>query len=136
MKKNRWAVWLLIALCVIGMAVPAFARASDQIGSYSVAVYTLKGQIAVEFSVLGNRQMEKIGCESIYLYKKVDDDWVFVESRFENDKDMSDTKTGSHTADIYFSTKAGTEYKVVTTIFAEDTSARDSRTKVSIVTGK
>lgn len=136
MKKNRWAAWLLIAVCVLGMAVPAFARASDQIGSYSVKVYALSGQIAVEFSVAGNVKMEKIGCESIYLYKKVDGSWVFVESRFENDEDMSDTKTISHTADIYFNTTAGTEYKVVTTIFAEDSSARDSRTRVSFVTGK
>lgn len=49
---------------------------------------------------------------------------------------MSETDAGSHGNTIYIGCNDGVEYKVVVTLFAENSAGRDSRTDVFFVTGQ
>ena len=95
-----------------------------------------KGAVNIEFSITGKVIMKKLGCESIYLYRKSGSAWVYEDSRTENDTGMSASKKGNHGNTITLDGQAGVEYMVVVTVFAEDDSARDTRSKTFFVTGK
>lgn len=136
MKRTRISSLLIVVFCLISMVFAAFAaetRASDQISSYRMNAVVRNGSIIVEFSVRGNGRMEKLGCQSIYIYEKNGNSWSFVESILEDDDGMSKTNSSSHTNTIYCGYEAGTEYKVVVTVFAENSAGRDARTKTFYV---
>lgn len=92
--------------------------------------------MATEFAVTGNRAMNKLGCQSIYVYRKTDTGWTYVTSVLEDDEGMSKTNSSFHRNDIYIDCTAGVEYKVVVTIYAENDAGRDTRTQRFFVTGK
>ena len=134
MTKRRFLVLFMAVIFMFTMSVSAMARASDQIGSYDIDVAPFSAEIEVYFSVFGAGPMNKIGCESIYVYEV--GDLTPVESFDEYDAGMSRRNGFSHTNSIYFDSEKGVEYKVVVTIFAEDDDGRDSRSKTFYVTGE
>lgn len=121
------------------LAVPASAaesRASDQISMYGITVTPASGVLSVRFSVAGYGIMDKVGCESIYVYEKSGSSWRLTESWDEDDPGMSRYNSYSQVNTILCDGEAGVDYKVVVTIFAEDSAGRDTRSKTVYVTGK
>ena len=138
MKQKRFVTLLMAAVCMFLLAAPAFAtetRASEQINSYSMTVTPKANALSVYFSVSGNSIMNKIGCESIKVYKLSNSRWVLTETWYEDDTGMS--RSGIAMANtIYCDGEADVEYKVVVTIFAENDAGRDTRSQTFYVTGK
>ena len=134
MTRKRIVALLTTIVFMLLMSVSAMARASDQISSYDIDVAPFSDEIEVYFSVFGAGPMNKIGCESIYVYEV--GDLTPVESFDEYDAGMSRRNGFSHTNSIYFDSEKGVEYKVVVTIFAEDDDGRYSRSKTFYVTGE
>ena len=137
-KRKRFISLLMAAVCMFLFAMPAFAtaRASIQINQYDMKVTPVTGTLNIYFSVTGNNAMDKIGCESIYVYEKSGSRWVLTDSWDEDDAGMSHTDSGFKVNTIYCDSEAGVEYKVVITIFAENSAGRDSRTRTIYVTGR
>ena len=131
-KKRIVAAILLIALA---LAIPAYAdtaRASGQLSRYSVNAENIGGHIYVHVNVFGTLNVTKVGCESIYVYEKVGSDWQLYEKLLEDDPEMSvSSSMYLHTHD--FDSRAGKEYKVNVTIFAENADGRDTRDFTFIV---
>lgn len=139
MKKFKAISLLLAFICIMALTVPVFAantRASDQIRAYRMDTIVTEGAINIEFSITGKVIMKKIGCESIYIYKKVGTTWIYDDDKTEDDPGMSVTKKGHLGNTITFDGIAGVEYMVVVTVFAEDDSAHDTRSRTLYVTGK
>lgn len=95
-----------------------------------------EGAINISFSMTGKVIMDKLGCESIYIYEKVGTAWVYDNGKTENNTGMSATQRGNHGNTITFSGTAGVEYMVVVTLFAENSAGRDTRSQTFYVTGK
>lgn len=139
MKKSRFIVSVITILSILALNLSiasANTRASDQISIYYMDVTTSKGSIDVEFSVTGVGTVDKLGCQSIYIYKQVGDSWHFVENVLEDEPGMSSTNTFTHTNLISRPGTAGIKYKVVVAIFAENSAGRDARAQIFYVTGK
>lgn len=123
---------------VFALTIPAFAsnRASNQISSYMIEVLPTTDTLNIEYSVSGTNVMTKIGCESIYIYQKSGSTWKLIETLDEDDTGMSRANVRTHKNTIYCDSKVNVSYKVAVTIFAENSSGRDTRTKTVYVTGK
>ena len=141
--KHRYLRNLVAAVCcLVIFSTTVFAseisenRASAQIISYYIEVSTDPGKINVEFSVTGTGRVDKIGCESIYVYAKQDSRWRLVEAWVEDDEGMSRSNTVAHSNVIFCNGTAGVDYKVVATIFSENSLGRDTRSETTYVTGE
>ena len=142
MKRKYFRNIVAMVCCLAMLGCTAFAtevsenRASDQIISYYIEVTTDPGKINVEFSVTGVGRVDKLGCESIYVYAKQDSRWRLVEAWVEDDEGMSVSNDFVHTNAIFCNGTAGVEYKVVVTIFSENSLGRDTRSETTYVTGE
>lgn len=139
MKRNKVCAVLLAVLCIISVtasALAAEARSSAQIAAYQMSVISGSGKLATEFVITGNGAMNKLGCQSIYVYRKTDSGWTYVTHVLEDDEGMSKPNSSYHSNTIYIDCTAGVEYKVVVTVFAENNAGRDTRTQRFFVTGK
>lgn len=140
MKRNFFR-FIVVLCCLVTLNIPTFAyssaaRGSDQISAYFIEVTTDPGRINVEFSVTGTGTVDKLGCESIYVYAKQDSRWRLVEAWVEDDEGMSRSNTFVHSNAIFCNGTAGVDYKVVVTIFSEDRFGRDTRSETTYVTGE
>lgn len=136
--KNKVLSFVLVITCIFAMAVPMFAaetRESAQIKLYSMEVTPGDGTLDVEFAITGKGPMTKIGCESIYVYKKVGTSWIYVTDRDEDDTGMSKSNTYAHMNMISIPCTAGVQYKVEVTLFAENAAGRDARSDEFFLTG-
>lgn len=136
MKKRVLAFVLIFALL---LSLPAFAledRASDQISRRDTDATAMPGQIVVKATIVGLGNMNKIGCESIYVYKLVNSYWILSDWLTEDDEGMTSSNTAGHMGNYFFDSERGVRYRVVITVFAENSAGRDSRTDVYYVTGK
>lgn len=132
MKLKKFFSIVLSVICVVTLCIPVSAtesRASAQIAVYGMDVAPISGAFSVYFSVTGPGIVDKLGCESIYVYKMVDRDWVLEESKFENDSGMSNEDTYEHTNSILCDSEYGEYYKIVVTIFSENSKGRDTRSQ-------
>ena len=139
MKKSFIKALACIIACTMILTIPSFAidpQASDQIRAHWIVVTPTTGVINVEFSITGRNIMDKIGCQSIYIYEKTGAGWTLVDSKKENDYGMSKTNKSYHANLITFNGKADVEYEVVVTVFAENSAGRDGRAQTFYVTGK
>lgn len=134
MRHKRVISFFCVIVCMMTMVISASARASDQIRSYLMQAKSDDGNIYVNFSVTGNGGMDRIGCESIYIYDRSSGD--LVESFDENDTGMSRSNTARYANMITADCEVGTSYRVEVTIFAEDSAGRDTRTQTFYVTGQ
>ena len=138
MRFKRLVTLFCAVICVMSMviSVSASARASDQIGHYLIDVMSDNGQIYVDFSVSGTGSMDRVGCESIYIYESAGSRWIEVENFDENDSGMSTRNARRYSNMITADCEIGTRYKVEVTISAEDSAGRDTRSKTFYVTGQ
>lgn len=139
LKNKHFLSLLLTVICIFSFTIPASAvgpKASEQIGTYTITVNSYSSTINVIFSVTGNGIANKLGCESIDVYKQSGSQWVLSESKDEYDTGMSQYNSFTYTNTIYCNAEAGASYKVVVTIFAENDAGRDTRSKTVYVTGK
>lgn len=134
MRYKRVVSLFCAVICMMTMVVSASARASDQIRSYLIQVESNDRNIYVDFSVIGNGGMDRIGCESIYIYDRSNGD--LVDSFDENDTGMSRSNTVRYANMITADCEVGTSYRVEVTIFAEDSAGRDTRSQTFYVTGQ
>lgn len=133
MKKKWLITFVCILVCVMSMAIPAFAmeaRASQQIKTYDIDVSAQSNSIDAYFLVNGTGPMNKLGCERIDIYTKSGSSWIWSTGKSENDTGMSKTGGQLYANTISFSKSAGTRYRVAVTIFAEDNNGRDTRTEI------
>lgn len=139
MKLKRCVSFALVFICMFTLAISAYAiedRASDQISLFDIRVTPTSGTLNVKFSVSGTSMMEKIGCESIKVYEKSGTRWTMVDSMDEDDLGMSRYNAITQKNTIQFDSESGVEYKVSVTVFAENSSGRDTRTRTYYVTGE
>ena len=136
MKKIRFMSFVLAAIMLL--SIPSFAvdtRASEQIHMHIVYAEAEPGHIYVEATIYGTEIMDKIGCQSINIYKDDNGWWSLCYSLFEDDEDMSSTDTFVHDYTNTFESDVGVDYYVLITVFAENENGRDTRTYEYYVTG-
>lgn len=139
MKKKLLSLLFVVFLASVS-AVPAFAiatRASDRI-SYFTSKVSAQFDSSLDIYVLveGRDSMDEIGVEEIKIYRQSDSKWIKVDSYDKNDNGMTKTSSGRYKNTITFDGTPGAEYKIEVTVFAEDSSGYDSRTKTHYVTAK
>ena len=130
----------IVLVCALFMVMSPFAlaRASSQIDIYSMDVTaTGNGKIAIMFSVTGAGLMNRLGAESIDIYESGASGWEPADSFDADDLGMTASNAFKYGNTKYFYGKAGKEYKIVVTIFAEDKNGdSDSRSKTFYVTAR
>ncbi len=136
MKFKKLISVLCVLVCIFSVTTSAFAStyASYQIDDYYMSVISDDKQIYVDFSVTGTGRMGKIGCGSIYIYDS--SSGRLVESFDENDSGMSAKNARKFANMVSADCTVGTRYKVVVTIFAENSAGRDTRSQTFYVTGQ
>lgn len=110
-------------------AAAAEARGSTLIVSHScTATADGDGDFHVTFSITGKKVMSRIGAESMYIYVKNGGMWVLEESYGKYSTGMSATNRLAYGNTIDHQGREKAEYKIVVTLFVEDsTGATDSR---------
>jgi len=141
MKLKRFLPIFLAMVCAVTLCIPVVAaetRASSQIAVYNMKVTPISDALSIHFSVTGVGVVDKLGCESIYIYKLEGSKWVSVpdQTKLEDDTGMSMENTYGHSNSIRCSSESGVSYKVVVTIFAENSKGRDTRSETFFVTGE
>lgn len=138
MKLKRLSPFLMSLFSLFLFVLPSFAletKSSALISSYNITVTPSSNVLSIKFSVSGNVIMDQLGCESIEVYEKSGSRWSLTESLDENDASMSTSNDRKYINTIYCDSEPGVEYKVVVTIFAENSAGRDTRTQTKYVTG-
>lgn len=139
LKRRIFSVLFIILLVSLAVA-PVFAaemRASGQIHDCITDVTAkIGGDIKIAFDVMGKTAMKELGAEEIIIYRCSGSKWIEVDSYDRNDDGMTETNSRRYKNTIIFDGTSGAEYKVVITVFAEDSSGYDSRTKTHYVTAK
>lgn len=141
-KKNKLRVIsvLLVMACLLTATAGAYEivpYASDQIGAYDGdAIACGNGRLAIEFSIEGTGIMKSIGSSKIAIYEKYGEDGWMIEKVFtEKTEGMTVSGRNSYSKTMYYDGIAGTQYKVVITVFATDyDNVKDSRTVTRYVT--
>ena len=137
MKKIRIISLVLAFMMILSLgALATESRASDQINRYDIRITPTTGYFNVKASIYGTGQMDKIGCESIYVYEYRSAAWTLVGHDDESDPDMYVENLAGYLVNKQYDTRAGREYKVVVTVFAERDGVRDTRTRTYTVTGE
>lgn len=139
-KKSRIISLLLLIACMLTITVNAqgiVPYASDQIDAYDGdAIACGNGRLAIEFSIEGTGIMKSIGSSKIAIYEKYGEDGWMIEKVFtEKTEGMTVSGRNSYSKTMYYDGTAGTQYKVVITVFATDyNNVKDSRTVTRYVT--
>lgn len=139
-KKSRIISLLLLITCMLTITVNAqgiVPYASDQIDAYDGdAIACGNGRLAIEFSIEGTGIMKSIGSSKIAIYEKYGEDGWMIEKVFtEKTEGMTVSGRNSYSKTMYYDGTAGTQYKVVITVFATDyNNVKDSRTVTRYVT--
>ncbi len=137
MKTIKTVALILVFVMLFSFgALAVDSKASDQISIYDIRVTPTTGYINVKASIYGKGQMDKIGCESIYVYEYRSAAWTLIGHDDESDPDMYLEDVPGYLVNKHYDTRAGREYKVVVTVFAEKDGVRDTRTKTLFVTGE
>ncbi|MCI8810280.1 MAG: hypothetical protein HFF84_09165 [Oscillibacter sp.] len=139
MKTKRYvyrAFALLLTLCAaFSICASATLLSSDQLYDYEVSVSRMGGgQLKIFFSTRGSGTMTRLGAESISISERADGSWQEVASFDRYDSGMSKANASMYKSQIYFDGTEGVEYRIVVTVFAEDSSGSDSRIKTFYVT--
>lgn len=139
-RKSRVISLFLLIACMLTITVNAqgiVPYASDQIDAYDGdAIACGNGRLAIEFSIEGTGIMKSIGSSKIAIYEKYGEDGWMIEKVFtEKTEGMTVSGRNSYSKTMYYDGSAGTQYKVVITVFATDyDNVKDSRTVTRYVT--
>jgi len=134
--KKFIMVLCTVILCLTCTTV-AFAnfRASDQIDGYEIDISKKgNGNISIYFLVESNSNMDYLGAENIVIDRQSGENWIRVASYDRNDYGLSRKNAKRFENNVVFSGTSGVRYRVEVTIFAENASGYDSRTKTAFVT--
>lgn len=134
--KKFIMVLCTVILCLTCTTV-AFAnfRASDQIDGYEIDISKKgNGNISIYFLVESNNNMDSLGVESMVIDRQSGGKWVHVASYDRNDNGMSRENAKRFENNVIFPGISGVKYRIAVTIFAENSSGYDSRTKTAFVT--
>lgn len=127
-------VWCFFSIPTAA-ATTAEPRASEQITSFATGVFPSgNGELSIEFSISGRGIMSSIGAKEIKIYHG--SKWQFCDTYTEDDAGMCTTNKVMYDNTIVYSGTAGTYYKVVVTVFAENANGSDSRTETHYVTAR
>ena len=137
--KRIMSAFLVSLLVLSFFAIPTAAatesRASEQIATYGSGAFPVgNGEIAIEFSISGRVTMSNIGAKEIKIYHG--SRWEFCDTYTKNDDGMCTTNDYVYENTIVYPGTAGTYYKVVVTVFAENANGSDSRTETHYVTAR
>ncbi|MCD8147593.1 MAG: hypothetical protein LUD84_10025 [Clostridiales bacterium] len=133
--KRIFISFLVVTFLLSSLSVPALARSSEQINTYSTNATVLSGgKIYISFSITGKGTMSKIGASSISIAKSVGGLWVAVKSYNSNDAGMAKSNASRCSGSITYSGATGAYYRIKITVFATDSSGTDSRTETHYVT--
>ena len=126
---------LVLTTLLATVTVATEVRASALIISHSCSASAgTDGEMDVTFSITGKKIMSTIGAKSIYFYVKNGNTWKFDKLYTQYYIGMSAENKLTHGNTITYQGKAGTEYKIVVTLFVEDSEgATDSRTYTKYV---
>jgi len=126
---------LVLTTLLATVAVATEVSASALIVSHSCSASAgTDGEMDVTFSITGKKIMSTIGAKSIYFYVKNGNTWKFDKLYTQYYIGMSAENKLTHGNTITYQGKAGTEYKIVVTLFVEDSEgATDSRTYTKYV---
>lgn len=126
---------LVLTTLLATVAAATEVRASALIISHSCSASAgTDGEMDVTFSITGKKIMSTIGAKSIYFYVKNGNTWKFDKLYTQYYVGMSAENRLTHGNTITYQGKAGTEYKIVVTLFVEDSEgATDSRTYTKYV---
>ena len=106
----------------------------------AVSVKSMLSKIIVTVDIISVGIADKLGTESIYVWKQVDGGWLLLydlkEDEDNGEEDMYSVNTGAHMAEYYFDSIAGVNYRVDVTLFAENDEGRDTVSRTYYVTGK
>lgn len=135
-KKIRVLLSLMLAavLCTVSVSA-ALTRASAYIDWYSMNVTPVgSGVLWIEFSIEGTGKMSTLGAESITIERQSGAKWIQAAEFDRYDEGMVGTNAYTYDNIIPYNGIPETKYKVTITLFAENSSGSDSRTKTFIVT--
>lgn len=135
MKKNciRLTALLLVVWSCLAMPIHAVTYASDYLDGYLINVYTSGKTIYTDFEVYGTGRMTKIGASSIRVYKYPYGLQNVVNIKTEYTTGMSAENVYDYGNTIQYTGEPDTDYMVVVTIFARNSSGSDSRTETYYV---
>ena len=137
MKTSK--VRLLSLFCAIVLlftiSVSATAdRASDYIDYTFVDCYVADGTVIyVTFAIGATNFMDELGASKIAIYEKSGSSWSSVHTFDKYDTGMISSGVGFYGNTISYTGEDNTEYKVVITLYAKDSTGSDSRTKTYYV---
>ncbi|MDR0325794.1 MAG: hypothetical protein LBI19_06860 [Oscillospiraceae bacterium] len=115
---------------LLSMSLPALARASDQIDSYSITIVPRdSGKIEVTVNIAGTHpRMTKIGFPGITLYERAGTTGTWSPVSVHSGKYNPNATAGSHTYTFTYQGVAGRNYYTYASFFAQDSLGSDSRT--------
>ena len=124
---------IVLSLFAVPTAAATESRASEQITSYASTAFPVgNGELAIEFSISGKGMMSNIGAKEIKIYHG--SKWEFCDTYTKDDDGMYTSNDYKYRNTIVYPGTAGTYYKVVVTVFAENANGSDSRTETHYVT--
>lgn len=134
-KSIAFILAIIFTTMLTTIAVAAETRASTLIFSHScVASAEADGEIKVTFSITGKKIMSRIGAQSMYFYVKDGNTWKLEKSYGQYAAGMSTTNKATYDNTITYQGTAGAQYKIVVTLFVENSEgATDSRTYTKYV---
>ena len=126
--KKVISVTLVIALLLTVLSLPATARASTHIASYSIDIFPRgNGRVEVIVSVIGtHRNMTRIGFPSIALFESTNNGSTWTPVRSTGSWNPN-TPAGSHTHTFTYQGVAGRWYYASASFWAQDTQGHDSK---------
>lgn len=121
-----FAIALLFTLSV-GATVD---RASDYIDYTFVDCFVAEGTtIYVSYAIGATNFMDELGASRIAIYEKSGSSWKIAHTFNKYDKGMITSGVGYYANTMSYSGKDNTEYKVIVTLYAMDSTGSDSRTR-------
>ncbi len=121
------AVSILLTVILLTASLTVFARASNQISSYSITLEAKgNGVIEVKANVAGTSfNMIEIGFSAIMLYEEDGNDWDLV--KFKTGLYNPVSPSGSYSYSFTYEGTAGKEYYARVSYYARDSEGQTSR---------
>ncbi len=132
MKNKAFRIIVLVVALILILSTAAFAamNASAYITATNAWITRSGNTVKVNFSIVGNGTMDKIGVKYVYLYEKNGTDWDLVETFDYTDPDyddiMMDTDIGGHAGYLPYSGSASKNYYADCRFYAERNGGSDT----------
>ncbi len=130
-RRTLQTIALIIVLTMIlSTAVFAAMNASAYITATSAWITRTGNTVKVNFTIVGNGTMDKIGVKYVYLYEKNGNSWNLVETFDYTDPDyddiMMDSNSSGHAGYLPYSGYANKNYYADVRFYAEKNGGSDT----------